>query len=107
MVRLVEFETKELPFDVVEDVAIYMRNDPMLYRKSLFPAITRMKGMHSKGKTPDAQECLGKAVDGAMESYCEKFKLGSPERVFKKGDRDAIIDKLFAEELTQIRNGAY
>ena len=107
MVRLVEFETQELPFDVIDDIAIFMRNDPIVYRKSLFPAITKMKGLHDRGKTPDAQTCLGEVVDGAMESYCKKFKLGSPHNVFKKGDRDAIIDKLFAEELTQIRNGEY
>lgn len=107
MVRLVEFEKKEIPFDVVEDVAIYMRNDPMIYRKSLFPAIMRMKDQHDSGKSPQAETCLGEVVDSAMSSYCDKFKLGSPNNVFKKGDREAIIDKLFSEELTQIRRGVY
>lgn len=107
MVRLVEFEKKEIPFDVVEDVAIYMRNDPMVYRKSLFPAIMRMKDIHSGGKSPVPEQCLGEVVDSAMNSYCEKYKLGSPENVFKKGDREAIIKKLYSEELTQIRRGAY
>lgn len=107
MVRLVEFETTELPFDVVEDVAIYMRNDPMIYRKSLFPAVVRMKSIHDKGKSPVPEQCLGEVVDEAMNSYCEKYSLGSPKNVFKKGDREAIINKLFSEELTQIRNGAY
>lgn len=107
MVRLVEFETKEIPFDVAEDVAIYMRNDPMIYRKSLFPAIMRMKDTHDKGKVPESEKCLGEVVDSAMEGYCEKFNLGSPKNVFKKGDREAVIDKLFSEEMTQIRNGVY
>ena len=107
MVRLVEFDTQELPFDIVDDVAIYMRNDPMFYRKQLFPAIMRMKSSYDKGKSPDPEKCLGEACNAAMESYCEKFQLGSPQNVFKKGDRESIIDKLFAEELTQIRNGAY
>lgn len=107
MVRLVEFETKEMPFDVIDDVAIYMRNDPMIYRKSFFPAITKMQGLHKKGSTIDPDKCLGEVVDGAMESYCEKFNLGSPKNVFKKGDRESIINKLFAEEMTQIKNGEY
>ncbi len=107
VVRLVEFEKKELPFDVIEDVAIYMRNDPIIYRKSLFPAIMRMKDIHNSGKSPVAERCLGEVVDSAMNSYCEKYKLGSLENVFKKGDREAIIQKLFSEELTQIRRGAY
>ena len=107
MVRLVEFETKEMPFDVADDVTIYMRNDPMVYRKSLFPAIMRMKDQHDKGSVPVAEKCLGEVVDSAMDGYCEKFNLGSPQNVFKKGDREAIIDKLFSEEMTQIRNGEY
>ena len=107
MVRLVEFEVKEMPFDVVEDVAIYMRNDPMVYRKSLFPAIVRMKSIHNSGKSPVPEQCLGEIVDSTMNKYCEKYSLGSPKNVFKKGDREAIINKLFSEEMTQIRNGAY
>jgi len=107
MVRLVEFEKTEVPFDVVEDVAIYMRNDPMIYRKSLFPAIVQMKGIHDRGNSPEAEKCLGEIVDSAMNSYCDKFKLGSPKNVFKKGDRESIINKLFSEELTQIRRGTY
>jgi hypothetical protein len=105
--RLVEFEKKEIPFDVVDDVAIYMRNDPIVYRKSLFPAIMRMKDLHDGGKSPDKETCLGKVVDSAMEGYCQKFNLGSPKNVFRKGDREAIIDKLFSEELTQIKRGEY
>ena len=96
-----------LPFDVVDDVAIYMRNDPMFYRKQLFPAIMKMKDMHEAGKDPDPEMCLGEACNRAMESYCSKFKLGRKENVFKDEDRGLLIDKLFGEEMTQIRNGAY
>ena len=107
MVRLVEFEVSEPRFDIIDDCAVYMRNDPIVYRKGLFPAIMKMKDTYDKGNFPVAEECLGEAVDNAMEGYCEKFKLGSPQNVFKKGDRESIIDKLFAEEMTQIRNGVY
>ena len=51
--RIDEFAHKtddRLPFDVVDDVAIYMRNDPMFYRKQLFPAIMSMKDRHDAGK---------------------------------------------------------
>jgi len=104
--RLKEFE-KKLPFDVIDDVAIYMRNDPMIYRKQLFPAIMRMKDSYMQGSAPDANECLGEACGNAMESYCSKFKLGSPENVFKQDDKDALIQKLFSEEMKMIKNGAY
>ena len=43
-----------LPFDVADDVAIFMRNDPMFYRKQLFPAIMNMKDRHDAGKAASA-----------------------------------------------------
>ena len=65
-----------LPFDVADDVAIFMRNDPMFYRKQLFPAIMNMKDRHDAGKDCVAEDVLGPVVDEAMDTYCEKFKLG-------------------------------
>jgi hypothetical protein len=108
--RIDEFAKKEdfkLPFDIADDVAIYMRNDPMVYRKSLFPAIMRMKDLHDAGKTVNPKECLSAAVHDAMPRYCKKFKLGSPENVFRKGDDESIINKLFSEEMKMIKDGAY
>ena len=104
--RIKEFE-KNIPFDVVDDIAIYMRNDPIIYRKHLFPAIMKMKDMHNSGKTPDANACLESSCKTAMESYCQRYKLGSPKNVFKKDDKDALIQKLFSEEMKMIKDGAY
>ena len=96
-----------LPFDVVDDIAIFMRNDPMFYRKQLFPAIMRMKDRHDAGKNCVAEECLGEVCGRAMETYCNKFDLGSMKNVFKPEDKGLLINKVFGEEMTQIRNGAY
>lgn len=96
-----------LPFDVVDDIAIFMRNDPMFYRKQLFPAIMRMKDRVDTGKKCVAEECLGEVCGRAMESYCKKFDLGSMKNIFKDEDKGLLINKVFGEEMTQIRNGAY
>jgi hypothetical protein len=96
-----------LPFDVVDDVAIYMRNDPMFYRKQLFPAIMSMKDRIESGKDCVAEECLGEVCGRAMESYCNKFKLGSMKNVFKPEDQGLLINKVFGEEMKQIKDGAY
>ena len=38
--RLNEFTDKEeLPFDVVDDTLVFMRNDPVFYRKFYYPAV--------------------------------------------------------------------
>jgi len=97
----------KLPFDVVDDVAIFMRNDPMFYRKSLFPAIMNMKDRHDSGKSCVAEECLSEVCSRAMESYCSKFKLGTPTNIFKPEDKGQLIQKVFGEEMKMIKDGAY
>jgi len=79
----------------------------MFYRKQLFPAIMKMKDSYDAGKEINANECLGECASMAMESYCSKFKLGSLKNIFQPEDKESIIQKLFSEEMTQIRNGAY
>ena len=112
MVKIVEFFDKpldtSLPFNVIDDVAIFMRNDPMFYRKSFFPAVMKMKGLHDKGKTINPSKCLGECVSAAMESYCRKFKINKrPDQLMSDEEKDELINKLFSEEMKMIKDGAY
>jgi hypothetical protein len=96
-----------LPFDVADDVAIFMRNDPMFYRKQLFPAIMNMKDRHDAGDECVAEDCLGEVCGTAMETYCKRFQLGKPENVFRDEDKHLIVNKIFGEEMKMIKDGAY
>ena len=99
---------QNLPYDVVDDLTIFMRNDPMFYRKQLFPAIMNMKDQHDAGKSRIVpQEAFGPIVDEAMESYCQQYGLGRRDKIFKLQDRDDVINKLYGEEMKQIECGAY
>lgn len=109
MVMIREFYNKKidtsLPFDVVDDVAIFMRNDPIFYRKNFFPAVERMK---SKGSKFDPVNELSPIIDRASHDYCKKFKIPKrPEELLNAEEKKALIDKIYSEEMTQIRNGAY
>jgi len=42
-----------------------------------------------------------------MELYCNKFKLGKREKIFKLEDRDECINKVYGEEMKMIECGAY
>ena len=96
-----------LPFDLADDIAVFMRNDPMFYRKQLFPAIMNMKDQYDAGKQPDANKCLGEVCGRAMETYCSKFNLGRSENIYKKGDKESIINKVYGEEMKMIKDGQY
>ena len=85
-----------------------MRNDPEFYRKEYFPAMASIADMHEKGNAIDPRKSLRNMVDNGCSSYCKKYNLAkNPEDVFTQEKRDAIIDKLFGEEMEQIKNGEY
>jgi|TARA_B110000503_G_scaffold141840_1_gene236629 hypothetical protein len=109
--RIDEFASpvdNSLPFDVVDDVTVFMRNDPMFYRKKLFPAISKIADMHRAGKPIDQNKCLGPAVESALSAYCKAYDIASmPDEVFNDDDRQRIIDKLFSEEMEEIKKGEY
>ena len=102
------FEVTEPNFDIVDDTSFYMRNDPEFYRKQYFPTMASIADMHSKGKDIDPRKCLGDMVNHGCTSYCKKYNLAKhPDELFTKEIRDSIIDKIFAEELDEIKKGEY
>ena len=109
--RIDEFDNPiddKLPFDVVDDMSVFMRNDPMFYRKSFFPVVEKMKSCYRKKEEFNFQEEIGKMVDSAANTYCRKFKIDRrPEDLMDANERTSLIKKLYAEEMTQIRKGVY
>ena len=109
--RIDEFTVPQetnLGFDVVDDVCVFMRNDPVFYRKSFFPTMSKIADMHRNGKEINANECMGSMVENGINSYCKKFKIAPiPDEVFTQNDRTSIIDKIFSEEMESIKGGDY
>ena len=110
--KIVEFFDKaidkDLPFDVVDDITVFMRNDPMFYRKEFFPAVLKLKDLYSKKKTANPHKTFGPMIDRACESYCKRFNINRrPEELMSLEERKALVDKLFSEEMTNIRKGEY
>ena len=47
-------------------------------------------------------------VNHGCTSYCKKYNLAKhPDDLYTKEHRDAIIDKLFSEEMEDIKKGEY
>jgi len=109
--KILEFtniEQNRPNFDVVDDVCVFMRNDPIFYRKSFFPTMSKIADMHREGKEVNANECMSGMVESGLNSYCKKFKVAKmPDELFTQDDRTRIIDKLFSEEMEQIKKGEY
>jgi hypothetical protein len=108
--KLFEVEEKqdEVPFDVVEDLAIFMRNDPMFYRKTFFPAMADVSDRMERGESVDPAMFIAPVVDKGVNSYCKKFvKDKRPEDIFTTEDKTSCVKKIQAEELSNIKKGMY
>lgn len=98
----------DLPFDIVDDLAIYMRNDPTFYRKIFFPAVIKMKNCYEQNKKFNAKKELFPIIDRAAGNYCKKFKIERrPEDLLNDKDRQMLAKKLYSEEMTNIKKGTY
>ena len=109
--RIDEFSKPDefkLPFDVVDDLTIFMRNDPMFYRKQYYPTLALMQDKLKKGETVDQREMLMPMIDMAKTHYCSKYDIPKkPEDLLTDDQCTAIIEKIYDEEMELIRDGAY
>jgi len=98
----------DLDFDIVEDTVVFMRNDPMFYRKHYFPAMSKLADIYSSGKSVDARKHLMPTIEAACNEYVKKYDIArNTEEAFTNEDRTAIMQKIYSEEMEQIRKGEY
>ena len=97
-----------LNFDVVDDLHVFMRNDPMFYRKQYYPTMCGISDRIEKMDSPEMVKLLMPMVDKAAKIYCKKFKLGKDDSdLIKLKDRQNLVKKISSEELPRIRKGDY
>ena len=98
----------KVPYDLVDDTIVYMRNDPMFYRQHYFPAMTNLADMHRSGAKVNAKDHLLPMIEKGCDSYCSKYNVArSPEEIYTNEDRNNIMQKIYSEELDQIKKGEY
>jgi hypothetical protein len=111
MVKITEFTQREdfkLPFDIVDDLHVYMKNDPMFYRKSYYPTMVKIAELTKNKKAIDAHKEFTPMIDSACESYCSKYDIARDHSdVFSENDRKALVNKIYSEEIEGIRQGEY
>lgn len=103
MVKIVEFHDMEVPqeilpkldYDVGEDLLIFMRNDPMFYRKTFFPAVQKSRKGNKVLFAP-----LAIMVKQGVNEYCKTYGLPhNPEELLGDGDIKLIVKKIIEDDL--------
>ena len=97
-----------LAYDIVDDCHVHMKNDPSFYRSQYFPTMSKCADAHRAGLKVNPMKIIAPMVEKGINSYCKKYNLAKhPDELFTKEIRDSIIDKIFAEEIDEIKKGEY
>src|SRR5210317_1191708 len=108
MVKINEFHDMDIPqeiipkpdYDVPSDLILFMRNDPMFYRKNFFPAIDKYKE-NTKDTLP-----LESMIKRGLGQYCEKFQIETPQdELMGEGDIQDLVRQIIADEMDDLSEG--
>jgi len=111
MVKINEFHDMEvdkdnplfapLPYDLGEDLMIFMRNDPMFYRRHFFPISDHIK-LNSKNIKAIDHNLIDNMINKGVLEYCKKYKIPhDPSTLIDKGERSVIAGRIIKDELQQ------
>ena len=82
------------------DLLIYMRNDPLFYRKNFFPAVEEFR--QNKKNTAPIENMINKGFD----QYCKKFNvMNKKEDIFNIGDVKRLVAEIIADEMKDLDEG--
>ena len=96
----------KLPYDLAEDLYIFMKNDPNFYRKQYYPGLCKCSDRVKANKDPQLEPTMRPIIQRAFESYAEKF--GVPSHIkFQTEDEDKVCSMISEEEMDTIRDCGY
>ena len=97
-------DENNLNFDIVDDMHVFMKNDPMFYRKEYYPTMCSIPKKANK----QTKKVLMSLVNKAAKIYCKKYNipLDAHELIGLDKRRD-LITKIQSEEMPRISAGEY
>ena len=96
-----------LPWNMVDDLIIFMKNENNFYRRKLYPVLVNVQEtLHNGGKFNKRD--LIPIIDEAIKAYINKFEINKrPEDMMSPAEKMECIDKLLNDEKENFRNGEY
>jgi|TARA_R110001592_G_scaffold259468_5_gene523472 hypothetical protein len=101
--------TKEndLGFDVIGDMQVFMKNDPMFYRKQYYPTMAKLQDKLKGGRSPVPDDLSG-MIDTGCKHYCNKFDIPKdPSKLLTKEEYNSLAEIICSEEMEALRDGEY
>jgi len=97
----------KLPYNVVEDLVVFMKNDQDFYRKEVFPKLSGVQEAVLSGGKFNKKELLP-MVDHAIQKYIQKFDIPKrPTDLLTREEKMEAIGILLKNEADSFRNKEY
>lgn len=97
----------KLPYDVIEDLMVYMKNDPKFYRHHLYPKMIDVQETVKTGKRFNKKDLIP-MLDSAIASYVSKFDIKKrPQDLLTDQEKLECISRLLKDEVDNFKKGMY
>ena len=97
---------KALAFDLMDDLAFFMNNDPEFYRKRYFPTMLKLNKFCKEGKRVSSK-AFEKLVNDAYEVYRGKFAVEGLEKTLDNEIREKLCRYIHEQETKNCKDGVY
>ena len=98
---------EQLPYDVAEDLKIYMTQDNDFYRRNLLPHRSEIQAAVQKGGKYNKRMLLP-AIEKAIPEYLQKFDIKKrPEDFMDQTQKMECITSILKAEMENFRKGSY
>lgn len=95
-------------FDIVDDLHVYMRNNPKIYREQYFPMLCKMQECLTAGKKINAKTIMMPVIRDCMSKYNKEYDLAMESAdIITDEDVKNLVKKIYSEEIPLIKKGVY
>jgi hypothetical protein len=101
-----EGDKTELDFDLIEDLTYFLNNDDDIYRRYVFPAVTKCVENIKRNKKSSAA-CFQQAVDEGYKEYIKKFPLKELSDRLEDTLCKKVCDKMHEDLCKDVADGKY
>jgi hypothetical protein len=96
-----------LPWNMVDDLIIFMQNENNFYRRKLYPLLLDAQETIQNGGKVNKKDFVP-VIDAAINAYVKKFDLNRrTEDMMSPSQKMECIEKLLKDEEDNFRKGEY
>ena len=102
-----DHEEKQDEFDLMEDLLIFMRNEPIFYRKKYYPMVLDMQKCVKNKTQFNKNRSILPIVKSAYGDYCKQYGINPKNHQYTKSNVIRLLNRIYTEEMQNINRGEY